>query len=220
MEWHYIKDGRQLGPVPETSIRAWLESGFLRTNDLLWRSGLTEWTPVHELPEFGGRGPQDQGWATGPIFAAPGDPSAANYPPPAGARAFAGFWMRLGAYLIDSLLLSTVLVIALWPEIQRGMTPEQLSQDYRLLAAELFLPWLYFALMESSPWQATLGKKAFRLRVTDLEGQRINLGRATLRHLGKILSGLTLFLGYVMAGFTVRKQALHDILAGCLVVRN
>ena len=128
--------------------------------------------------------------------------------------------MRLGAYLIDSLLLSTVLVIALWPQIQRGMTPEQLSQDYRLLAAELFLPWLYFALMESSPWQATLGKKAFRLRVTDLEGHRINLGRATLRHLGKILSGLTLFLGYVMAGFTVRKQALHDILAGCLVVRS
>ncbi len=80
------------------------------------------------------------------------------------------------------------------------------------------MPWLYFALMESSPRQATLGKQALGIMVTDLAGQRISFARATGRFFAKILSGLILWIGYVMAAFTERKQALHDLLASCLVV--
>jgi uncharacterized RDD family membrane protein YckC len=60
---------------------------------------------------------------------------------------------------------------------------------------------------------------ALGIRVTDLDGGRISFGRATGRYFGKILSGLILGIGFLMAAFTERKQALHDLLAGTLVVR-
>lgn len=84
----------------------------------------------------------------------------------------------------------------------------------------LMVSWIYYSLLESSAWQATLGKKALGLEVTDLEGHRISFGRATGRFFGKILSAFILLIGFIMAGFTEKKQALHDILAGTLVIRK
>ena len=80
--------------------------------------------------------------------------------------------------------------------------------------------WLYFAGLESSSKQATPGKMAMGIQVTDLNGHRISFGRATARYLGKILSSMILMIGYLMVLFTARKQGLHDLLAGCLVVRR
>jgi uncharacterized RDD family membrane protein YckC len=74
--------------------------------------------------------------------------------------------------------------------------------------------------MESSSKQATLGKMALALKVTDLQGRRISFARATGRHFAKIISGMILLIGYIMAGFTERKQALHDMIAGTLVIRT
>jgi uncharacterized RDD family membrane protein YckC len=92
---------------------------------------------------------------------------------------------------------------------------------FLLATASLVLTWLYHALMESSEWQATLGKKALGLVVTDLAGQRVSFGRSTGRHFGKIITNMVpLLIGYIMAGFTAKKQALHDMLAGCLVLRR
>jgi len=90
----------------------------------------------------------------------------------------------------------------------------------RIAIISTILQWLYFSLMESSAWQATLGKKALGLTVTDLEGRRISFGRATGRYFAKIISSLILFIGYIMAGFTEKKQALHDLIAGTLVLRK
>ena len=78
--------------------------------------------------------------------------------------------------------------------------------------------WLYFTIMESYSKQATLGKMALGLIVTDMEGRRISLPRATGRHFGKIVSMMTIFIGFILAGITPRKQALHDMIAGCLVM--
>jgi uncharacterized RDD family membrane protein YckC len=81
--------------------------------------------------------------------------------------------------------------------------------------------WLYHALLESSEWQATAGKKALGLAVTDLAGHRISFARASGRHFGKIISGLIpLGIGYILAGLTEKKQAIHDMLASCLVLRK
>ena len=82
----------------------------------------------------------------------------------------------------------------------------------------LIIQWLYFALMESSSRQATLGKMALGLKVTDMRGNRVTFARATGRYFGKIVSGLILNIGYIMAAFTERKQALHDMMANCLVI--
>jgi uncharacterized RDD family membrane protein YckC len=87
-------------------------------------------------------------------------------------------------------------------------------------AADMVMRWLYYAFFEASEFQATPGKMALGLIVTDEEGVRIGFGRATGRYFGKILSGLILYIGFMMAGWTQKKQALHDILAKTLVVRK
>ncbi len=89
------------------------------------------------------------------------------------------------------------------------------------VAAGIIGGWLYHALCESSEWQGTPGKKALGLIVTDLAGQRISFGRATGRYFAKIITGMVpLGIGYILAGITEKKQALHDMIASCLVLRR
>jgi uncharacterized RDD family membrane protein YckC len=92
---------------------------------------------------------------------------------------------------------------------------------FLLATISLLVTWLYHAWMESSEWQATLGKRMLGLVVTDMAGRRISFGRATVRHFSKIITNMVpLAIGYIMAGFTEKKQALHDMIAGCLVLRR
>jgi uncharacterized RDD family membrane protein YckC len=81
--------------------------------------------------------------------------------------------------------------------------------------------WLYYAYFESSDWQSTIGKRVMSLVVTDLNGNRISFARASGRFFAKIISGLIpLGIGYILAGVTEKKQALHDMIASCLVLRS
>jgi uncharacterized RDD family membrane protein YckC len=83
------------------------------------------------------------------------------------------------------------------------------------------IEWLYFAGFESSSWQATPGKKVLNLVVTDLSGARISFGRGTGRYFSKWVTQLIpVFIGYILAGITERKQALHDMIASTLVLRR
>jgi uncharacterized RDD family membrane protein YckC len=153
------------------------------------------------------------------------------------AVAYAGFWLRFVAIIIDAIVLGFVRWIVLLPfaaSMGLGMhgifmghhpsRPEDffpmIGMFFRLWVIVTVLNWLYFSLFESSGWQATLGKKALGLEVTDLAGGRISFGRATGRFFGKYISAIILFIGFIMAGFTEKKQALHDILAGTLVIRK
>jgi uncharacterized RDD family membrane protein YckC len=79
---------------------------------------------------------------------------------------------------------------------------------------------LYFALMESSNYQATIGKMVLGLKVTDVNDGKLDFIKALVRNLSKIISGMILLIGYIMAGFTEKKQALHDMIAGTLVVKK
>lgn len=172
---------------------------------------------------------------------------------------YAGFWRRAGAYVIDSFLLFLVSlgVVFTGLAVHLQSTGETLRPDPEFLQSQIeaiavpleiansVIVWLYFALLESSRWQATLGKRAIGLAVTDLAGRRISFWRATGRHLGKfialqflasflllsryastpfhyaLIAVLTLFglVSFVLAGLTQRKQALHDMMADCLVIR-
>ncbi|HTO93125.1 MAG TPA: RDD family protein, partial [Bacteroidota bacterium] len=100
-----------------------------------------------------------------------------------------------------------------------GLMVALLSTYFISMLAVVVAGWLYYALMESSARGATLGKMALGLRVTSLGGERIGFGRATGRYFGKFVSSI-LFIGYIMAAFTAQKQALHDMMAGCLVIRT
>lgn len=79
---------------------------------------------------------------------------------------------------------------------------------------------LYGAFMESSKFQATIGKLAVGIKVTGTDGSRLTFVKALLRHIGKIVSGMIIFIGYIMAAFTEKKQALHDMIASSIVVKK
>jgi uncharacterized RDD family membrane protein YckC len=139
-----------------------------------------------------------------------------------GAFLYAGFWWRFVAALIDGLII-WVGSIAVGMSIAALGVIGNYSDDLGtglLGLADIAGVWLYFALQESSSRQATIGKRCCGIVVTDLGGNRISFGRATGRYFGKFISSLTLMIGYMMAGWTRRKQALHDIMAECLVLRR
>jgi uncharacterized RDD family membrane protein YckC len=142
--------------------------------------------------------------------------------------AYAGFWLRAVAYLIDTLIMSPVLglVASLNPsafmKLPDANTPSffGMPQPTPLFFVLTFVVvTLYFALFEVSSWQATPGKRILKIYVTDLKGLPTTLARALGRNIAKQISGFVL-IGYFLAGFTEKKQALHDILAGCLVLRR
>ena len=145
---------------------------------------------------------------------------------------YAGFWRRFGAAAIDGILLSlafsglAVLTgIEVFETVQGGVTTgENAGVSFKVSLTSVGaliwfgMTWLYFATLESSPWQATLGKLALGARVTDAEGRRLGFAQATGRHAAKYLSTLTLGFGYLMVGVTARKRGLHDIVAKTLVM--
>jgi len=141
---------------------------------------------------------------------------------------YAGFWRRFVAFTIDMIAIG--IVTSLLRLISGGSIIEQSPMIVHGISdfgaqfwsfpniAGVAISWLYFALLESSTRQATLGKMALGLFVTDLNGARLSFKRATGRHFGKIISGMTLTIGFLMIAFTAKKQALHDMMAGCLVL--
>jgi uncharacterized RDD family membrane protein YckC len=305
MEWYYLRDGKTMGPVPEGSIRAWLESGFLQPEDLLWHAGMRQWLPAVELAEFGGPGEpehaggsnqeapretpggldsgEDGAFSTGiepgtqPLGGL-GDESSAGQVDASGSlgvgsgnlrgaspasgdggpggvssaagtaggaytgagrsrpgaspwgqvraewseapAVYASVWARAFAAAIDLMLLVTAVLVVFRPELPTTGNLEDMAKlNPAITPVFMALAWLYFGLMEGSALQASLGKLAFGLKVADLEGNRLLLGRSMVRGLLKVvLMEITAFLSFLPAAFTARRQALHDIVAGSTVL--
>lgn len=146
-------------------------------------------------------------------------------------RNCAGFWLRFVARLIDALIVpifGAIFFMVLFIPIGVAFVINS-HTSFNLVSIYTIIAWcltllcsepLLFALFESSRLQATPGKLALGLVVTDMNGNRISFARAFGRNLAKMLSLLTILVGYILAGFTPKKQALHDLVAGCLVVRK
>lgn len=131
---------------------------------------------------------------------------------------YAGFWRRALAYVIDAALLAGVGAII--GGLTMALAPSNTQVLLNVGPVTFAIGWAYFVLFETSPAQGTLGKLALDLYVSDLHGDPISYPRAVFRYLFKSLSTLLLFAGWAMAAFTPRKQALHDLLAGTLVLRR
>ena len=82
------------------------------------------------------------------------------------------------------------------------------------------ISWIYFASQESSGWMATIGKRAMGLAVKGVDGRQLSFGRASVRWLGRLVSGLMFGIGYGLAALNTKRQTLHDLLAGTVVVQN
>lgn len=157
----------------------------------------------------------------------------------------AGFWVRSGAGLIDLLILGVPLAVFVsflsvalgisnqFLDLAPGMEPHEVLRRFgpqfifASLAFFVLLSWLYFALFESSRWRATPGKRLLGLYVADERGNPVNFWRATRRFLGGRLLvhvpyvGIYYFLvDCACVGLTPLKRAIHDVLAGCLVLRE
>lgn len=156
---------------------------------------------------------------------------------------YAGFWKRFLAIIIDAIILSVVNWIILTPIlVAMGISaggdvfpfdfsdPESFDPAMLIgtLAAMFGVAWvvktvvglLYHSFMESSKFQGSIGKIALGIIVTDMEGGKLDFAKALIRNVCKFISDFTMFIGYIIAGFTTKKQALHDIIAGTLVVNK
>lgn len=168
-----------------------------------------------------------------------GMPPGAASPPPspvqymAAVQPYGGFWIRLLAYLIDRFIVGAAFspiaiffALRMIAELNRYRYDHdaQLGHIFHfvgiIVPLALIVQWLYEALLTSSSWQATVGKRVLNLKVTDEAGNRISFERATGRFFAKILSGLILEIGFIMVAFTPRKQGLHDMIAGTLVMKT
>ncbi len=130
---------------------------------------------------------------------------------------YAGFWIRLVALCIDGIIIGAIVSLFFKGIGQPPVTTELFSVSQ---IVTLLVGYIYFAALQSSPWQATVGKRLLGLRVTDARGQRLGFGRATGRYFAKIISAAIVYIGFIMAGFTAKKQGLHDMIAGTLVLKG
>lgn len=154
---------------------------------------------------------------------------------------YAGFWLRFVAVIIDGIILGAVQFVAIMPilgimgiEMANGFQDldsmdqtQAISMLGQIMAVAgvsqiifLVIQTLYYTLMESSNYQASIGKMVLGLKVTDINGNKLDFTKALVRNLSKIISSMILLIGYLMAAFTEKKQALHDMIAGTLVVKK
>lgn len=178
-----------------------------------------------------------------PLVQPAGPPVVTPHWQPAPVVAYAGFWLRVVAHLLDGLIIGVPVMIllviiflstgaagAIFKNFPDGPPDEAAGAAlgiafFSAIAVFAVLAvigsWLYYAGFESSSWQATPGKKVLNLYVTDLMGARVSFGRSTGRYFGKFVTNLIpAGIGYILAGLTERKQALHDMIASTLVLRR
>jgi uncharacterized RDD family membrane protein YckC len=221
-QWYYTRGGGpQTGPVETDALRQLIATGGVTAEDLVWSEGMADWQRAADVQTF---------------FTPAADPAPAPYAQPYGAPVgmlnyhtpvisppYAGFWLRFCAAFVDGIVLWVVQI-----PIQFALGIDPFDSQKRVAVGivvfsnliSIVIHWLYKSLQESSSHQATLGKRAVGIIVTDEIGNRISFGRATGRHFAEYLSALILMIGYLMAGWTRRKQALHDMIAGTLVVKK
>jgi len=236
--WYYVDaNGQQVGPVSVEELRAALQRGAATNASLAWRDGLANWQPISALAAELGLASAVATTATAAPVASSARAEANPYRAPEtesgegffeGATdvVYAGFWKRWAALFLDQLIIGLPLGI-LFFFVSLGFTMSSGGQPDPATAIMLqlgfYAVWIpaalfYYAGLESSEAQATFGKRALGIKVTDLNGQRISFKHAVGRWFSAAVSYLSLYIGFAMAGFTQRKQALHDLMAGTLVV--
>lgn len=229
-EWFYVDAQRQQqGPLGKEQLLAQVQNGLLPADTLVWKNGMSDWQALNTIPD---------------LLLADHRQDAA--PPPAQAAiapastdishsdiVHAGFWRRVAANVIDSLVVGALSYIILIPvmlvagfslAVFAGDIPSGQEDSFTWLMLGLYpllytLNAIYYGWMQSRPAQATLGKMACGIKVVGNHGERISFWRGFWRYFAFIFVCLfTLGIGLVIAAFTERKRALHDMMCGTLVV--
>jgi uncharacterized RDD family membrane protein YckC len=129
----------------------------------------------------------------------------------------AGFWIRVVAYVIDSLILIVLVMTLGFIAMALGAIP---MSENLYLVLNAIVGVTYFALFHSGGWQATPGKRLLGVYVVSGEGRALSIPHALGRYLAIAVSVFTLGIGFFMAGWNRDKKALHDYVAGTRAVRG
>ena len=209
MEIYIRRSGQRLGPFTLPEINRQLAAGALNPSEHAWHENAAGWKPLFTIA----------GVILPGAASSSSRPTGIARPNPPAALAFAGFWIRALALIIDSIILVIpmgALWYFFWPDPFDPFSGNLVLAAVAGGAIKLF----YFAGLWSSPLQATLGQRICRLRVIhNTDESRISFLRALGRFVAMGLSTLTLGIGYLMAAFAERKRALHDMIAGTCVVK-
>ena len=208
MEIYLSQDGERIGPFSLEEVNRRLATGTLSPHDIGWSESSPGWKPLLSFAGVIVPG----GASSTPM------PISMATPVPFGLPEFAGFWIRAAAFLIDALVLGTVLfaiTLALKRPLEGEAGPSALAVLLKLAAIVLYMPTLW-----ASPMQATIGQKICGLKVIPVIGGRMSFSRGIVRMVAMLFSGLIAGLGYIMIAFTERKRGLHDILSGTYVVKD
>lgn len=207
MNWYYAAGGQQLGPVDQAKLQELLQTGVINAESLVWREGMDGWKP------YGA--------------AMSGAPPMVRY---------GGFWIRFVARIIDGIIMGAVGFVVRIPFIaMMGGAAVSLGEDPdpaqvmaalpAILAGAGLMILVSVALNAAyeayflSTRGATPGKMALGLKVVRADGGPISVGLAVGRYFASILSGMTLFIGYIIAGFDTQKRSLHDHICSTRVIR-
>lgn len=213
MDLYLGRDGKQSGPFSEAQVRDMLGAGEATLSDLCWHEGLAEWVPLGRvLGSLGPKLPQQSEPVA--VVERPATVATGTHP---------GFFLRVAAYLIDSIVTYALAMVASYAVTMSIVYSESTGPfDLSFLGpiAGIAASWIYFAWMESSPRQATFGKLACNFHVTDLEGRRITFARASVRYFGIFVSWFLLGIGFLFCLWSERRQCLHDMIAGCVMING
>lgn len=241
MNWYYADGaGTRVGPLTEADFRAAVNDGKVTGDTLVWKKGMPEWSPFSQvaLPSAPTLSSSDsvqdamRSALAGESVAPENKDEVAQMiregidPAEVGTFQYGGFWIRFGAYFIDSLILQVVILI-----IQFGggailmSVPEESPLAIAATLSIFIIPWLiamaYYTYFHGNPnHQATLGKKLLNLRVITAEGEDVSYLRAFGRYWAAILSGLLLAIGYIIAAFDDEKRTLHDHICNTRVIKT
>lgn len=235
------KNNAPTGPFTRAQVAEKLQAGELSPESLAFIEGLSQWTPLRDVlakVDAAALPPAPPAIPSTPTYS-----YAATMQPP-GHLIYADFWLRVAAHILDNLIVSIPFVI-IWfavvmaivgtsvfaPVLQSHSEPANAALVasfmgtiivlyLTLIFGRLIVVWLYHAILESGPHQSTWGKRVLGLKVTSLNGQRISFAHASGRYFGSMITSMTMGIGYLMAAFTDRKQTLHDMIAGTLVVKQ
>lgn len=249
MNWYYAIGGRQIGPVSEADLGELVKSGTVTEDTLVWREGMADWLPYARTKSGAAPGPSPAASSADPNavlcsecgrtfptdeliryesfwICAACKPTFFQRLREAGristAMLYAGFWIRVGAKILDQILLSVVgyamgIVIGL---LMSGTDPAQLFARQVVASLVGMIIALSYTVWFLGKFGATPGKMACGLKVVTADGDPITYGRACGRYFAEILSGLILGIGYLMVAFDTEKRALHDRICHTRVVRK
>jgi uncharacterized RDD family membrane protein YckC len=223
-KWYVRTENETLGPYDGWRVKELIETGQVRRNTLIARVGASEWSSVKDIPAFDGlvtgvkTASRPQVPATQPAFAE-------------GSIRYAGFWIRVAAYLIDYVIVNLIVIVVsgvvglIIGLVIGGLAAQRgeqatLPTSISLIggAVGLVIVLVYYIKFNSGRWQATPGKRLLGIHLIKPDGQPIGGWLACGRYFAYIISALPFCIGFMMAGWNEDKKALHDMICGTRVI--